>query len=437
MHSADESKKADWEAFKDTIQKVNQAIVEMLTSPVGDADFLLSIMQPARRIVQFDAIFKMVSATADGLAGDTSKISALCDDEDLPSVMEMLRKIQSKLESDGIMPNQFADLMQLVDSFRPYLPTASLALGLLSFMRIMIDAIDQGELVELSQFAGFPNDLLNEARVSYSIAFNVLCLQVILQVGTLSPPEVLEQSVGEVVGMLPIGKRLNCEALTVRKMINEGFRYFSTYLEIVFSRSKFTIAAEGEYAMVADASSIARAYGGTSAHTAIQKTGVIVFNALKRKNDPRFAAIDALVASASESSIPPNEFAAISKSLNDLPVNCMTSFVAIADAIDGEAIRAAQRRLERGETKPPAPRPRLVVRLDPPHAIYDGIPYVLTCNCALLLEELRKADGASVSATKIGVRSRDKADLPQPLADLIETMPGGGTRICREKLWLS
>lgn len=85
----------------------------------------------------------------------------------------------------------------------------------------------------------------------------------------------------------------------------------------------------------------------------------------------------------------------------------------------------------------PTKEPRLVVCLQPPQAIYDGIPYPLTCNCALLLEELRKADGVAISASKFGVRSRDKDCLPKALADLIEAAPGGGTRIPREKLWLS
>ena len=113
----------------------------------------------------------------------------------------------------------------------------------------------------------------------------------------------------------------------------------------------------------------------------------------------------------------------------------------LVSAIESEALRVAQRRAELKPQEPPPPpkaippAPRLTVTLEPPQAVWDGMPYPLTPDGAVFLDELRKADGDWVSGAKLRMRAdRVRGSLPPVLQNLIEASPGKGSRIPRGRL---
>ena len=81
-------------------------------------------------------------------------------------------------------------------------------------------------------------------------------------------------------------------------------------------------------------------------------------------------------------------------------------------------------------------KPRIIVDLAQSKVTLDGVCHTITGEGARFLHELLKAKGNWVSSTDIDIRKPDrlKKAMPVAVSSLIESLPGKGSRIPREKL---
>ena len=120
-----------------------------------------------------------------------------------------------------------------------------------------------------------------------------------------------------------------------------------------------------------------------------------------------------------------------------LPTNV---FLAIAEQI--ESLRQTDSKPDsKKETSIPVPENprepgnRVQVMLTPPQVTVDGTAYAVSPDGALLVDELLKADAEWISGENLMMRvDRVKKNLPKPVLDLIESVPGKGHRIPRQAL---